>query len=175
MPLFHRVARLFLADCHALLDHLEAPDFLLRQALREMSEELEALRARERATSEDLRRTDCAIAACASDLARLDDELALCLDAGQEPLARHLVARKLDRARRHAGLTTTREGQVREQVALARAIVEADATQGELARAAEPWLEQPAAERPVWATPAPITPADIEIALLQEKQRRGLV
>lgn len=175
MPLFHRVARLFLADCHALLDHLEAPDILLRQALREMHDELDALRARERTAGEHLRRTDCAIAACESELARIEEELTLCLDAGQEALARHLVARKLDSARRHADLSALRTRQVREQEALISAIVEADAAQDELVRAAEPWLQQPFTECQAAAPPVAVTPADIEIALLQEKQRRGRI
>ena len=40
MPLVDRVARLFRADLHAVMDRIEEPDVLLRQALREMEEEL---------------------------------------------------------------------------------------------------------------------------------------
>ena len=40
MTLLTRISRLFRADFHALLDSLEEPDVLLRQALREMEEEM---------------------------------------------------------------------------------------------------------------------------------------
>ena len=40
MALITRVSRLFQADFHAVLDRIEEPDLLLRQAVREMEEEL---------------------------------------------------------------------------------------------------------------------------------------
>ena len=40
MALVNRISRLFSADFHAVLDRIEEPDLLLRQAIREMEEEL---------------------------------------------------------------------------------------------------------------------------------------
>ena len=40
MALITRVSRLFQADFHAVLDRIEEPEVLLRQAVREMEEEL---------------------------------------------------------------------------------------------------------------------------------------
>ena len=40
MALINRMSRLFTADVHAVLDRIEEPDVLLRQAIREMEEEL---------------------------------------------------------------------------------------------------------------------------------------
>ncbi len=40
MALIHRISRLLTADVHAVLDRIEEPAALLRQALREMEEEL---------------------------------------------------------------------------------------------------------------------------------------
>jgi phage shock protein A len=40
MALINRVSRLFTADLHAVLDRIEEPDALLRQAIREMEEDL---------------------------------------------------------------------------------------------------------------------------------------
>ena len=39
MALINRISRLFTADMHAVLDRLEEPDVLLKQALREMEDE----------------------------------------------------------------------------------------------------------------------------------------
>ena len=40
MALINRVTRLFKADIHAVLDQIEEPEQLLRQAVRDMEEEL---------------------------------------------------------------------------------------------------------------------------------------
>ncbi len=44
MALITRVSRLFQADFHAVLDRIEEPEVLLRQAVREMEEELQDAR-----------------------------------------------------------------------------------------------------------------------------------
>lgn len=41
MSLLHRIARLFKADIHGILDALEEPDIMLKQAVREMQEDIE--------------------------------------------------------------------------------------------------------------------------------------
>ena len=46
MALITRVGRLFRADLHAVLDRVEEPEVLLRQAIREMEEELAEERQR---------------------------------------------------------------------------------------------------------------------------------
>ena len=40
MELINRIARLFKADFHAVLDQIEEPEALLRQAIRDMEDEL---------------------------------------------------------------------------------------------------------------------------------------
>ena len=40
MALIHRVSRLFRADFNAVLDHIEEPELLLRQSIRDMEDEL---------------------------------------------------------------------------------------------------------------------------------------
>ncbi len=40
MALITRMTRLFTADLHAVLDRLEEPDVLLKQALREMEDDV---------------------------------------------------------------------------------------------------------------------------------------
>ena len=57
MALMTRVARLFRADVHAVLDRLEEPDVLLRQAIREMEESLAADREQARRLARELEAT----------------------------------------------------------------------------------------------------------------------
>ena len=40
MALISRVSRLFTADVHAVLDRIEEPEVLLKQAIREMEDEV---------------------------------------------------------------------------------------------------------------------------------------
>ena len=42
MPIINRISRLFTADLHAVLDRIEEPEALLKQAIREMEEEAAA-------------------------------------------------------------------------------------------------------------------------------------
>ena len=46
MALIKRLSRLFAADLHAVLDQIEEPEALLKQAVREMEEELARRAAR---------------------------------------------------------------------------------------------------------------------------------
>ncbi len=78
MALINRVSRLFKADMHAVLDQIEEPEQLLKQAIRDMEDELTA--------------TDRRIAVCAHDqdalsvrkneletsLTEIDEQLDLC-------------------------------------------------------------------------------------------------
>ena len=41
MPILNRVKRLFQADVHAILDAIEEPEAVLKQAIREMQENLD--------------------------------------------------------------------------------------------------------------------------------------
>jgi phage shock protein A len=99
MALINRMSRLLSADIHALLDRIEEPEALLKQAIREMEEQLargEDYTLRLAAEQDELhgrrKKADAAIAA-------LDARLGIALDAGNETIARRLVRRKLETAR----------------------------------------------------------------------------
>ena len=53
MALINRVARLFKADFHAVLDQIEEPELLLKQAVREMEDELAESEQRIRVCTHD--------------------------------------------------------------------------------------------------------------------------
>ena len=79
MALISRVTRLFRADFHAVLDRVEEPDILLRQAIREMEEDLnrdeQAYRGHER-DREQLAKRESEFQQLTRSLAEeLDDEI----------------------------------------------------------------------------------------------------
>ena len=172
MPLFNRFARLLSADLNALLDRIEEPALLARQALREMEHELVAMAERARAldaADDALAREDARLA---DALARLDVELDSCLAANEDTLARDLVRRKLEHARRRDDIANTRErhAATRAELAESEAATRAEmaALRARLAALSEP-AAAPAADTIVAMTPSA---AEIDIALLHEKRQR---
>jgi len=95
MTLITRIARLFRADLHAVLDRIEEPETLLRQAIREMEEQ----QAADEQCLHDLDRDTGQLAArqeeLGSALAGMEGELDLCFAHGKDDLARALIKRKL--------------------------------------------------------------------------------
>lgn len=99
MALIHRISRLFKADFHAVLDRIEEPEVLLRQAVREMEDDL---------TDREQRIAHCAreqqtLATRQSELARtiteIDSQLDLCFESEKDELAKGLIRRKLEAGR----------------------------------------------------------------------------
>jgi len=96
MSVFTRFARLLKADVHALLDTMEAPDVLLKQALREMEAEhfllkqkMDGLALQKEQLQDQIRR-----------LQQQQDEqgegLSLCLQQNNDDLARSLLRKQLE-------------------------------------------------------------------------------
>jgi phage shock protein A len=104
MALMTRMTRLFRADAHAVLDRLEEPVVLLRQAVREMGVALEedewARHRLDRQHSQLLVRQ----AELSRGVENATHELDVCFEAGNEKLARTLVRRRLEAERLHAAL-----------------------------------------------------------------------
>lgn len=96
MALIHRVSRLLTADIHAVLDRLEEPEALLRQAIREMEEALARTEARVAALEQERAAVVRRASQVEEALTALDADLGAALDAGNDGLARRLVRRKLE-------------------------------------------------------------------------------
>ena len=96
MALITRLTRLFKADMHAVLDRLEEPDALLRQAIREMEEEVSQNARRLQAKEHEIQQVSSRIKEVEKSLNGLDAQLDLCFEAENESLARSLLRRKLE-------------------------------------------------------------------------------
>ena len=179
MALVTRLSRLFRADLNAVLDRLEEPEMLLRQAVREMEEEVDREELQTRSIALELQQIAQRRADLERRLRQLDEELTLCFDAGNEALARVLLKRRLE-AERFVSFLACKAG-------------ERQATAGELAtRTGEHRLRlegmrqklallagQPRGEACAagWSEPEPtgqfaVGEDDVELALLREKQKR---
>ncbi len=96
MALITRVSRLFRADLHAVLDRIEEPDVLLRQAVREMEDELAKDEQRMALLRHDQQQFITHQADMENTLQEIEEELDLCFRSGKDDLARALVKRKLE-------------------------------------------------------------------------------
>ncbi len=103
MALINRMARLFTADMHAVLDRMEEPTVLLRQAVREMEAAVATserhIAALEQARSSMASRRQQLEAA----ITELTGQLDVCFASGSDELARKLIRRRLhsERYARH--------------------------------------------------------------------------
>jgi phage shock protein A len=177
MALITRVSRLFRADLHAVLDRIEEPDLLLRQAVRDMEDELARDEQRLEALSADFARIAAREGELTRASARLEQELDVCFASNEDELARAVVRRKLG-AERAAEALARRRGQVldaratleqriaeqraRLESVRAQAQVHADAATADAATASEPWV----------ASCAAVSADEVEVAYLRERQRR---
>ncbi|NIB41625.1 hypothetical protein HBA55_18620 [Pseudomaricurvus alkylphenolicus] len=104
MALVRRLLRLCQADLHHLLDHLEQPQILLKQAIREMEAELERTEQAVRRLQQEQDAAAARSLELKQLLQQLDSELDACLATGDEALARSLVRRQLESRRLMASL-----------------------------------------------------------------------
>lgn len=123
MAVITRISRLFRADFHAVLDQIEEPELMLKQAIREMQDDLAAREQRIRiATNEqgELRARKDELALTLSDI---EDQLDLCFTSQKPELARNLVRRKLE-TQRHAKYLANRESATEKYLSEQRAMLE---------------------------------------------------
>ena len=176
MTLINRVARLFRADVHALLDGVEEPGLLLRQALREMEEALGRDRGHLGLLARERRALDGRRGELEASLAALEGELDVCFEAGRDELARETVRRRLE-GERLLGLLVRRQEELGRETAevqerlsrngdrlagMRRQAELLDAEQGGEVRGA-PWS----------GADARVADSEVEVAFLRERQRRA--
>jgi phage shock protein A len=179
MALITRVARLLRADLHAVLDRLEEPETLLRQALREMEE----AQGRD---EQRLKLLDHALAQAASRAADLREildateaQLAAGLQAGQDDLARAVIRRRLEAQQSLKALTRRRVELEAAHTELAVRVGQDKARLEAMRQKVEILAEPDPAAHPVriWedlglGAHLGVEAADVELALLAAKQAR---
>ena len=176
MPLITRVSRLFRADVNAVLDRIEEPDVLLRQAVREMEEEL----ARDEQRFKVLSHEHGQLAARESDighsLSDIEEELDVCFESEKDDLARGLIKRKLEAERLLKLLLRKREALEETLSGLKRRLDENRARLESMRQKAELLTEDNEPNRPedYWVVPeVTVRDQDVEVAFLREKQKRS--
>jgi phage shock protein A len=180
MTLFARISRMFKADIHGILDSIEEPEVILKQAVREMEQEIEKSEQQltgKKARKEYLQKT---LSEKQEAIAELEKQISLCFEAKNEELAKGLVRKKLECKQRTKlteqaihGLETEVElsaAKLAEQKDKLQSIVEKMKIFSATAREKErnnQWQE------PLGRADFHISDQDVEVAFLEEKKRRA--
>jgi phage shock protein A len=180
MALINRFVRLFQADLHGLLDRIEEPETLLKQALREMAEELVGAEQRLKRLQQEQEQLTRRGGELKRSLAQMSEELDLCFESGGEPLARALVKRKLEAQKLLDAIDSRRDEQAQrigeQQAQLSEMSTQYESMQQKAEILAGDSHDSAGRDESAWPT-AELRVADqeIEMALLREKQSRGLL
>lgn len=182
MALINRISQLFKADLHAVLDQIEEPESTLRQAIREMADDLSETDQRVRALHDKKEMLQLRLEELAHSINEIDDELDVCFESGQEDLARSLIKRQLETRRLSKLVTTKLHTTEKEYLTQQKTLEENRMTLQSMRQKAE-----------LFATRAPnnkhprsvidefslsprelqVSDHDVEVALLREKKRRA--
>ena len=95
MAITNRVKRLLCADVHAVLDVIEEPEAILKQAIREMQEALDWKKARLTGNEKTLLSLQANQAYLEEELVKIGKDLELALEEGAEDLSRKILGRRL--------------------------------------------------------------------------------
>ena len=176
MALITRVSRLFQADFHAVLDRIEEPETVLRQAVREMEEDLAADELRSKLLAHEQRQLTTRETELKQALHDIEEELDTCFEAGNDDLARACIKHKLEiqrfgknTSRKRAALKETLDelnSRLREnQSHLESMQQKAELLAGESTRArpADNW----------GLADISVRDEEVEVAFLREKQHRS--
>ncbi len=179
MALITRISRLFRADVNAVLDRIEEPELLLKQAVREMQEALDLDVQRRRSITMELQRIGTLQAETDARLARTADELDLCFANGNETLARVLLRRRLESEAFARFLERKREELQAAASDLARRIDENQGRLDSMRQKAAVFVarEDSSGTDGAWTESAfarqfVVSDDDVELALLRERQQR---
>jgi phage shock protein A len=175
MPLINRLSRLFTADLHAVLDRIEEPEILLRQAVREMEEELAREEQRRKVLNHDRGQLIARQTELDQALGEIAEQLDVCIESDKDDLARPLIRRKLEAQRSLKFLQRKRETLEDTLAGLEARLEENRGRLHSMRQKAELLAEEDSFDRPdrsCSTSDLSVCDDDVEVALLREKQKR---
>ena len=105
MALITRLSRLFHADMNAVLDQIEEPELLLKQAIREMEETLFNNERQIKLLDLEQQKRVSKETEIKQSLTEIDRQLKLCFESNKDELARSFIKRKLETSQYLKSLT----------------------------------------------------------------------
>jgi phage shock protein A len=99
MALINRISRLFKADFHAVLDQIEEPGALLKQAIRDMEDDLASTEQRIAFCVHDQEALSVRISEFEEAVTEFEVKLDLCFESDKDDLAKTLIRKRLEAER----------------------------------------------------------------------------
>ena len=178
MKLIKRLNKLITADAHAVLDSIEDPHALLKQAMRDMQTIIEEDKISLEQTTNNLEKLKQQAQLFIAEEEKLNQELELCFSQDNELLARNVIKKKLYLAQRvelnvcHCRKASEKQSQLSSRIVANQQEFQLIAHQAEVLLSELVLQDKKSSQQPVQLN-AVITDDDIEMALLVEKEKRG--
>lgn len=173
MTILTRIARLFKADIHGILDSLEEPEIILKQAVRDMQDEIDKATANIDALTRQQDGLQEKYQTLTESIHELQQQLHFCLAENNDTLAKSVLRKKL-----HAELSLNEVARQTKCVSDERRlkIKETDERKEKLQAIRDKLTlftdqSEPGNSSTVCGSSAPISQDDVDLALLYEKQR----
>jgi phage shock protein A len=182
MALITRITRLFKADFHAVLDQVEEPLMLLKQAVREMEDEVNAAELHQRQALIERDKLKGRRDELEQALGDLGEEMDVCFEEEQVDLARDLIKRKLQAQRLSKRVEVRLDATQKEILEGQKVLTENRAALESMRQKAELFNERLPSKGDnhsliddmAWSPQElAVSDNDVEVAFLREKKRRA--
>ena len=179
MTLIARMTRLFKADLHGILDGLEEPEEVVKQAIRDMEEDIATKEPRLDELQAVLQRLAIEAQELTVSIQEIERQIDLCFAADNEALAKNLLRKRLEMARRARGIARAQDETRAQSEALAKKLAEhkeqlAAVVQKlklyEETRPSQPWASSICSPLQGGSL---VTDDEVEVAFLEEQRRRS--
>jgi phage shock protein A len=170
MALINRMSRLFTADLHAVLDRIEEPDVLLKQAVREMEEALARGEQRSRVLEHESGSLAQRQHNAQALLAELGEQLDVCFASGNDALSRKVLKRRIETERLARHVAERRAALDKELDTLRAALDEQRDALDVMRQKAE--LLTATTVGDTGGIDVSVSDAEVEVAFLRERQKR---
>ncbi|MFK7955154.1 MAG: PspA/IM30 family protein [Lysobacterales bacterium] len=172
MAILNRLSHLFTADLHALLDRIEEPEALLKQALRDMDEVIKNAEIVSANLGRRNKNLQLQVARVERTLVQCAEHLDSAFRADNEHLAKQLIRQRLEHERQAIRLNDQLAQNAQEQRQTQQQLDENHATIASIRLKLESLETSPQTPDPEFGELSAVTDQDVEAVFLAEQRRR---
>ncbi len=179
MTLITRLSRLLKADVHSLLDSIEEPQSLLKQAVREMQEAIDINESERKRITKRIEQHNAHYDQTSQTVSDLENKIDLCFQQNNADLARTFIRKKLETAERltciESELSSFKQQREEATLQIANRKEKLAAVMDKMNVLSDAASTDSVSPFDVNATHYSVSDDDVEIAYVAEKQKRSQV